>query len=300
MQKVQFASPRGLLAWASWRIRGGARPSGLPVPIPDVWWEWLVWAQWRMRGAPPPRPKVRKNVPEQWWQWKSQLERRLHILIKPHAEERSAFAGVGMFTAWDPRAALPLRGLLDWVAVTPDYGWCTPEIARELRAAFPAIHVWESGNERHRGQAAVDALGAFGYIGQAENLFELAASVAVRLNPTTPRALVSTVSFLPERSFWPIGWDCIAETYWNANPHATPERMHFEATKRGARHVNLCFGLYDAREEQPADGRLIPLRSYIKRTRERLPGQTIVGWSGYLAEHMLLADNMEALREARD
>src|SRR5205085_10440954 len=116
---------------------------------------------------------------------------------------RSPFAGVNVFTAWDPRSALKLKGLVDGVALTSDNGWATPEIAAELRSAGFRVFAWEA--RAGLGQSAVAMLGAEAYIAQSEKADEQLAAAQIGDTISVPKALVGR--------FWLPGWTSLLETY---------------------------------------------------------------------------------------
>lgn len=218
---------------------------------------------------------------------------RRHGLSKPPPPAPappSAFEGIGLFTAHDPRAALRLAGLADWVAVKADGGdRADPAVVPELRAAGFRVHVWEA--MASDAQAVTARYSAEAYIGQAEGPGELGAALNAARGYSGELALVTNV-FMSE---WPAGWFCLGEAYVNANPSATPANIEYEARKRGARRYSPVFGNYDATEEQPPPGfgRRVPLREYLAMW----PGPS---WASYTAEYLVQSDDdIAALRAAR-
>jgi len=148
--------------------RGGARPS-----LDSHFGRALVALVDAMRAAPAPPPPA----------------------------PRSVFAGIGIWTAWEPGAAAMLPPNVEWVAFRPDL--TTPTIARAV-AGKRSLIVWEANT--YTGQAAVDEYGAAGYIGQAEGPGQLAAVQA--LGPiTVPKAIVGSGPWLP-------GWTALLECYF--------------------------------------------------------------------------------------
>lgn len=254
--------PAEFFVWALWRRRGGVpadRPTGLRRVIPPTWF-----AEYRRRGY---RPVVRASKP---------APPPAPIPLPP-----SVFAGVGLFTAWDPGVVLRHRPRrVQWVAVRPEWPHpddptvtlgCSPATAEAIRRAGYRLHVWEDPDFDCQGQAAVERLGAAGWIGQAENPVEVARAVDAGPSLHVPKALVANATPL---TAWPAGWELIFECYWNAGNPA-PDGMD----SRGVPVASMCFGVYDATGN---GGRRVPLADYLARWQG--------SWSGYLAEGMTDAD----------
>lgn len=102
----------------------------------------------------------------------------------------SPFAGIGLFTAWDPLAALPYTWASS-VAIRPDL--CSHTDADRLRERF-RLFVWE--DEARHGQAAVDEFGALGYIAQTEGPDQALAAATVGPSVTVPKATVGSDAYL--------------------------------------------------------------------------------------------------------
>ena len=125
---------------------------------------------------------------------------------KPAPEQASPWAGVTLFTAWDPLAAFQFEGLADRVAIRPDL--IQPSDLLALRAAFPLV-VWEA--QAAQGQHAVDWYGAVGYIAQTEGPSQHDAATSLP-PPRAPSACVGTPDYLVP------GWLFMFECYQQAVP----------------------------------------------------------------------------------
>lgn len=107
------------------------------------------------------------------------------------------FAGVGLFTAWEPDLAFQYAGWAKSVAIRPDL--CDEATAQGLRQAF-RLYIWEdAGNLALEGQAAVDRFQAAGWIGQSEGPDQLAACQAIIPSITAPKALVGVDPYWDSR-----------------------------------------------------------------------------------------------------
>lgn len=262
--------------------------SPAPSPLPGWFWDW---ARWKDAGSP--RGKRPRGAPRRIpaWAWERYAQ---HLgaggpsrtgagigssrgeVLSPPPPAPSVFAGTGAFTAWEPAAALRLRGLADWVAVQldpeggqvpglsgvgPVYGW-------QARAWEPVATYWLKA-----------------YIGQAETQAELDACLA--LVTSGPKALVGNPSAWSEDGLARArsqGWELLLEWYQNAQPWLSFDRLD----SRGYPVSSFVLGCYDASGES-SYGRRVPLADYL----EQMPKGT--SWSVYLAE-TLTDDDVEAWR----
>lgn len=237
-------------------------------PLPSSFWTWARWylghGEYKGHARDPRlRPNVPRRIPATWW---VEFRRRFVSQRDPQAQpERSFFASRGVFTAWDPLAALK-AGPDAWVAVRPDLAG--PKLAWAL--GLSRAVVWEA--EATLGQAAVDRYGAKAYIAQAEGPGQLEAALNIGPSIHVPKALCTNV-FMSDSWRFPAGWTVLVEAYENVNPQATPERLEYEARKRGAQDVYPVYGVYDAASE---GGTRLPLSHYLKHPYPH--------YSAYLAE----------------
>ena len=193
----------------------------------------------------------------------------------------SVFAGRGTFSTvpgTELHYARTVQGQYDWIAVLPS---CDRFTVEQVRALGFDVHTWEP-DWSNRGARAVRASKTTGYIGQAEGPLELKRKK--RLGWTLAfwrieKALISNITFLPpDPKAWPRAWGCIPEAYANVNPNATPEVMAWEASRRGARVVSVCFGMYDGATEQPGGW-----RPDVDWYLERYP---YLDWCTYAVEYL--------------
>ena len=194
---------------------------------------------------------------------------------------RSQFAGVGVLTAWEPRSALRLAGLADWVALQGDpEGGATPDLPAALVAAGFRVYEWQA-------RAATRRWPGVPYIGQAESQAELEACLA--LNPPGPKALVGNPTAWTTESMAKARaqrWELLIECYENADPGVW-DRLD----SRGYPVASVVYGCYDATGEQPG-GRRVPLAEYLAHP-PRWPN-----WSAYHSE-TLTEDDVAAMKAWR-
>jgi hypothetical protein len=182
------------------------------------------------------------------------------------------FAGKGLFTAWDPSAALRASGGVDWVAVDPDLA--TPAQIQELKDAGFRIVIWQP-LATQEGVDSVVRYGAAGYIAQAEAPDQLEAAEALASRIAVPKALV-TNNFMDQ---YPPGWIAMPEAYQNEAERITVAASIGDSLSRGAATVVPVIGVFHP--AQP--GRIqLPVDVYADDLKRLAPP----GAAAYLAEEM--------------
>jgi len=197
----------------------------------------------------------------------------------PQSGAAGPFAGQGVFTAWDPSAALRMANPPSWVAIMPDK--ITQELVDALRAKGIRIVIWEAMASQ-AGADAVRKYGADGYIAQAEGESELAAANAIAAQIQVPKALVSN-NFMPA---YPPGWIAMPEAYTNNNPYATADQVTRDAKYRGATTVVPILGLFNP--DAPG-GTKMTYADYQKALALAI-AEGAAGVGAYLAEQMVDGD----------
>jgi hypothetical protein len=143
----------------------------------------------------------------------------------------SVFAGKGVFTTSEVASAAGLNAA--WTAIQKDQeGDHSETVPGRLVfwMARPTLAVALEANKR-----------GIPFIGQAENLTELAACFALGPTLTVPKALVGNPRAWGtegQKVALSQGWDAISEWYWNAHPWESPDGGNYP------RFVNVCFGIY--------------------------------------------------------
>jgi hypothetical protein len=258
----------------------------IPKPLPDWVWPWMLWLD-----AGRPRGKRPKNAPKHIPKWAYERYAIHKPPPKPKppppapVKPRSPFAGIGALTAWEPRAALQLKGLVDWVAIQGDpEGGATPDTIAALEEAGFAVYVWkaragEPSRPHGMSEAAWSDTSDWAFIGQAEAQSELEACLA--LNPPGPKALVGNVGdwTLTSMDHARIqGWELLLEFY-----QVDQESLTFAwLDSRGYPVTSYTIGVY---HDYP-----------LRRALDQMPRG--VSFSIYVAETMLPED-VEALRAWR-
>src|SRR5262249_9071350 len=114
------------------------------------------------------------------------------------------------------------------------------------------------------GVDAVRALGADGYIAQAEDEGQYEAALAVGDQVGVPKGMVGNSTMFKNadggvRQF-PAGWAAMPEVYENTNPNAAGANAGLEARRSGAEVVIPIVGAYDGTSE---GGHKFPLEGYL-------------------------------------
>jgi len=147
----------------------------------------------------------------------------------------SPFAGVGLFTAWDPRAALQFKGPADWVAVQgdPESGSSTEVVTDLLHADFN-VYLWEARAKNPQWQP---------YIGQAESQPELEACLALSPRLVGPKAIVGNPSAWTADGLNRVraqAWELLIEWYQTDQPGLTFAKLD----SRGYPITSYVIGVY--------------------------------------------------------
>jgi hypothetical protein len=260
----------------------------IPKPLPAWVWEWMLWVDaGRPRGK---RPKsAPKRIPA--WAWERYRIHKPPAKSVPPPVRRlsrlSPFAGIGAFTAWDPRAALQLKGLVDWVAIQGDpEGGATPDTIAALEQAGFAVYVWKARAGEHTRPAGMseqawDDTSDWAFIGQAEAQDQLEACLASALAFPLNKGLVGDPNaWTPEgiAQAKAQSWDLLLEWYGTDQPWLTFDKLD----SRGYPVTSFVIGVY---HDYP-----------LQRALDQMPRG--VSFSIYLAESMLPPD-VEALRKWR-
>lgn len=198
-----------------------------------------------------------------------------------------SFAGKGVFTAWDIRAAHKVAVEADWIAVQVDgvaedgRPFTSAQDVADLRAAGARrVHSWYSFDKP--APLPVDSLGLdAGSIGQAEGPGQRDKALALGC-----AAMVGNLFM----DVWPIesapnpALPCIAECYWNVVEQNSPGSITSNAWNRGAKgELNLLYGIGGPWGEA---FRVVSLADYLTASK----GVVCNGFSIYLAEFLNEAD----------
>lgn len=158
---------------------------------------------------------------------------------------RSAFSGIGVFTAWEPTAANGLK--CDWIAVQLDEeSGANLDTVKALKGTH-VVHGWEA-RPSEAGVWLANEWGCAGYIGQAETQEQIDACLALDTSKFEHTALVGNPSAWTRDAFNRAalqGWELLLEWYWNAQPSYKAPNASFYP-----HFTSVVFGSYNAAKER--------------------------------------------------